>query len=126
MTDVIRYYVVLRAKDEPTKDAYKDPDPKAISDIISQAVYGREFDEPPFAVRARPSHPVSSTFDQGDLFDKLDRLVVALDVTGGGGKISREVVKDFITAAEKKPDIFAGSSPDLAFNSTDHWCIGEE
>ena len=124
MKDVIRYYVVLQA-DDKTRDAYKDPNPQRISSIITQAVYGKEFDEPPFEVRARPSHPIHSTFDQGDLFDKLGKLVVALDLTEGrGGKPNREVVKDFIKAAQEKPDVFA-SSPDLTFNSTDHWCIGE-
>jgi subtilisin family serine protease len=35
------------------------------------------------------------------------------------------VVKDFQTAFTQRPDIFAGGSPDLTFNSTDHWCVGE-
>jgi subtilisin family serine protease len=124
--DIIRHYVVLRPN-TATREAYKAGKVGDIRSAVTMAVYGREFDHSPFEVRALPSNDISSPFDRDNFVDKLDKLIVALDITGGGGKLkaSHEVVGDILTAVKDKRGIVVGSSPDLNFNSVDHWCIGE-
>jgi hypothetical protein len=126
--DPIRYYVVLNAGREDFRAGYFDKDP-AQADLwaqrsVTEHVYGRGM-APPFKIRARPSALIFSGSERPQLTDKLEELVVALDVFGDAKKSSREVVDDIIKAVAAKPDVFVGSSPDLTFAASDNWCIGE-
>jgi hypothetical protein len=122
--DLIRYYVVLKASEDHLRSTYLKKDAGEMGRHIATQVYGREIASPPFTVRSFPSY-ISPAAEHADMFDKLERLVVALDIRGDGPKSSRNVVTDIINAVAAKPAVFAGSSPDIPIASTDHWCIGE-
>jgi hypothetical protein len=122
--DPVRYYVVLRADKPGVREAYREKGPHAIKSVISTAL-GLDFAPEAFEVRARPSNDIFSEPARENNIEKLDRLVVALDIKSHKGKPSYDAVNEFLKRISLKSDVFAGSSPDLNFNSVDHWCIGE-
>jgi hypothetical protein len=74
-------------------------------------------EDPPFKVVALPSKQVASSITERDL-PRPDTLVVSLSVTG------KSAVDKLIGAATSTENrtVFLGSSPDLPFAGTDHWC----
>ncbi|HWN77407.1 MAG TPA: S8 family serine peptidase, partial [Bradyrhizobium sp.] len=95
---------------------------------IAEHVYeGAKRADQPFITAARPSNEVRSSVEGLTETPRPHEVVVALNVYGSGKISSHQVVNDIITAAAapEKQDIFSGSSPDLVFASSDHWCIGD-
>lgn len=123
--DPIKYYVVLRSDQKDIQAAYRDNATGTIARFIAEQVYGRSVADPPFDIRSLPSVDTFSVPERPGMFDKLEKLIVALDVKGDAQHSPSEVVDDIIKAVKQKSDVFAGSSPDITFASADHWCIGE-
>jgi subtilisin family serine protease len=125
----IRHYVVLKTVQRGINEAYFDPSldnaNNWATNYVAEHVYGRALSDMPFQCVARPSNDVYWGSERPAKPPELPGVVVALSVTGTSRRTSREVVNDIIKAVAKKPHIFAGSSPDLVFASSDHWCIGE-
>ena len=122
--DPVRHYVVLRADQRGVRQAYSETEPQAIKNLILSAL-GPDFASEAFEVRGRPSNDVFSEPGRTNNVEKLDRVVVALDIKSHKDKSSRDTVNEFLKRMAGKPEVFAGSSADLTFNSVDHWCIGE-
>ena len=124
----IRHYVVLKTV-RGISEAYFDPSVDNANswatNYVAEHVYGRELSDLPFRCVARPSNDVYWGTVRPLKPPELPEVVVALSVTGNSRRTSREVVNDIINAVAKKPHVFAGSSPDLVFASSDHWCMGE-
>src|SRR5206468_11802823 len=95
---------------------------------IARHVFDREMAKPPFQTVGMPSGEVRALLDQpmkqtGRVKEtEPDEVIVALEILGDKDLSSTETVKKIILAAEKKQEIFAGSSPDLPFAGADHWC----
>jgi subtilisin family serine protease len=123
--NLIRYYVLLRADHDRVKSFYQKRDTDSLGKFIASQVFDREVERPPFSIRSLPSLDVSTAAERSEVLDGLDRLVVALDVTGDSEHSSESVVDHIIRAAANKAGFFAGSSPDITIGSTDHWCVGE-
>jgi hypothetical protein len=121
--DPIRYYVVLRTgQGIKSRDFDKDEAAR----VIAQKVYGSRIrGQPPFRVRAIPTSEVLSSTEGPEISANLQEVVVALDVLGRGKRSASDVVNDIMGAVAGKSDVFAGSSPDLAFAAADHWCVGD-
>ena len=130
--DPIRHYVVLKVlkefADEIISGYFNEDSAEAdnwATRYIAKNVYGPEMTDPPFRTVARPSNDVYSGSERPEKTPKFRELVVALNISGSDKGTSREVVNDIIEAVAEKPDIFAGSSPDIVFAAADHWCIGD-
>jgi subtilisin family serine protease len=128
--DPIRYYVVLKTGRADFAPYFDRTDPAKADEwartYVVEQVYGREIVHGRlFEVRARPSSEISSGSMLPIIADKLPEVVVALDIVGGDKRSASEVVNDIIGAVAKKPEVFAGSSPDLTFASAEHWCTGD-
>jgi Subtilase family len=124
----IRHYVVLKNVPGAVTGYFnKIPDQANnwATSYIAEHVYGRGVANPPFYTVARPSNDVYWGAERPQTPPEPPEVVVALNVVGDGKRSRRDVVNDIIRAVSEKPDIFAGSSPDLVFASSDHWCIGD-
>jgi hypothetical protein len=124
----IRHYVVLKNVHDAVISGYfnknADEANNWATNYIAEQVYGTVAD-PPFRSVARPSNDVYWGSERPENPPELPNVVVALEVVGNSERTSRDVVNDIIRAVAEKPDIFAGSSPDLVFAASDHWCIGD-
>jgi hypothetical protein len=130
--DPIRHYValkVLKEFEDAIISGYFNKDPAEADNwatrYIADNVYGPELKNPPFYTVARPSNDVFLGSVRPTESHAPQELVVALNVFDLGKRTSRDVVSDIIKAVAEKPAIFAGSSPDLVFASSDHWCFGD-
>lgn len=127
--DPIRHYVVLKANHAGIIPGYFNKE-RAEADqwatrYIAEHVYGRDMTDPPFHTVARPSNDVYADFERPAKPPEPREVVVALNVSGSDKRTSQDVVNDIIKAVAEKPDIFLGSSPDLVFAASDHWCLGD-
>jgi hypothetical protein len=125
----IRYYVVLNNSKGVAHEYFHSDDAAAdrwAARYVAAQVYGREMvDELPFSTAARPSSQVHWGSEKPSKGPLPEELVVALNVVGNAKLSPTQVVNDINRAALAKPEVFAGSSPDIPFASSDHWCIGE-
>jgi hypothetical protein len=125
----IRYYVVLKNPRGFSPEYFHDDAAAAdrwAARYIAAQVYGREMvDDLPFSTAARPSSQVYLGSEKPSKKPQPDELVVALNVVGNAKLSPIQVVNDINKAALQKPEVFAGSSPDIPFAASDHWCIGE-
>jgi subtilisin family serine protease len=125
----IRHYVILRAIPSAINSGFLYEDSAEANDwaarYIAEQVYGRTLAKPPFHTVGRPSNHVYWGNRRPAVPPKPPEVVVALNVGGSQTRSSSAVVNDIITAVAERTTVFAGSSPDLAFASSDHWCIGD-
>src|SRR5215210_2982720 len=122
----LRHYVVLKVRDEVAREYFNldraEADTWATS-YVAEHVYGRTIKEPPFRTIDRPSADIQPSLGVSKPDHK--EVVVALSVFGEGKRSSAEVVNDIMKAAAENRDVFSGSSADIPFSGTDHWCGGE-
>ncbi|MEA2872446.1 MAG: hypothetical protein QOH67_2422 [Hyphomicrobiales bacterium] len=119
--DPIRHFVVLKLgrERETIIKNYFDGNREWITSYVAEKIY-RSGANPPFSTAALPSADVR--LDDKQPFLPQD-VVVALNVFGNDKLRPEDVVNDIIRAAGEKGEIFAGSSPDIAFAAADHWCM---
>jgi Subtilase family len=123
----IKYYVVLKTPagvvDEYFNDAsaeHSDAADRWAARYVALKLYGRDMvDDVPFTA-VRPSSQVYWGRERPSKGRRPEEVVVALNIFGNARLTPAQVVQDIISA-----DAFAGSSPDLPFAASDHWCIGE-
>lgn len=122
--DPIRHFVVLKLH-QPERERiiknYFSDNREWITDYISEKIYGRGT-RPPFSTAALPSAEVR--LDDKQPY-RSDEVVAALNVFGNEKLRPEDVVRDIIRAAMERRDVFAGSSPDITFATSDHWCMGQ-
>jgi hypothetical protein len=120
----IRHFVVLKLP-EPERERivknYFSGNRDWITDYIAEKIYGRGT-HAPFSAAALPSAEVR--LDDKQPY-RPDEVVAALSVFGNEKLSPEQVVQDIIRAAREMRDVFSGSSPDIAFGTADHWCMGE-
>jgi hypothetical protein len=129
--DGIRHYVALKLNSE-VRERYFDRDRNAAADwstsYIARHVFDRKMTEPPFQTVGMPSNDVQAVFGTPmRKYEQIkeiepDEVLVALTILDSKKLSCAEIVDTIIKATEEKQDIFAGSSPDLAFVGADHWC----
>src|SRR5262245_25171569 len=123
----IRHYVLLKADADPLLPSkYFDNEKSSerdtnswIESYIAQPVVGVSKEDPPYRVLALPSREVTSSIT--GKAPRTGTLVVSLSVKG-------KSAVDRLMAAAASTDaksVFLGSSPDLPFSATDHWCPAE-
>jgi Subtilase family len=122
--DAIRHFVVLKLR-QPERERiienYFSDNREWIAEYIAEKIYGRGT-RPPFSTAALPSAEVR--LDDKQPY-RSDEVVAALNVFGDEKRRPEDVVQDIIKAATEKRGVFAGSSPDLTFATSDHWCMGQ-
>jgi hypothetical protein len=128
----IRHYVVLNNPKAVAEDYFNDASAEhsAAADrwaarYIATKLYGREMvDDVPFTA-VRPSSQVYWGCERPSKRPRPEEVVVALNVVGNAKLTPAQVVQDVINATVEQSDVFACSSPDIPFASSDHWCTGE-
>jgi subtilisin family serine protease len=118
----IRYYVVLKNTKE-----YFHADFAAAKRYLARQLYGPDMvvEDVPFDIAALPSTQVHLDSQKPVKKSEPEEIVVALYVRGNSRRSPTEVLDDIIATVDKKPEVFAGGSPDIPFASSDHWCIGD-
>ena len=124
--ETVRYYVVLKPRPEVVEN-YFHKDPVAAENwlrtYVAEHVGGVSIAHPPFKIVGRPSQDISLEALKEKLVEAArssQDLVLALEIE------DFLAIDKLVSAArdEKNIEIFAGSSPDLPFSATDHWCPG--
>jgi hypothetical protein len=127
----IKHYIVLKATPEG-RNAYSAGIDAVLKYVADWIFRGVPMIDLPIAVTSLPSNEIGAALaalgskaggaeaaaerKAEPAIGDLDGLVVALNVR------SEKTVTQIEQAVEKIQDIFSGSSPDLPFATTDHWC----
>jgi len=121
MAETFRYFVVLHSVAHPDLHAkYFENDRKGIEAYIAGFLSAASLADPPFTVTALPSQQVGSSI-KGEEPRKSTKLVVSLDVRD---KSTVHSLRDAVASPQNR-NVFVGSSPDIPFVGTDHWCPSE-